>query len=90
MACLFLNEVAGLEEEALIVRRAFRCERVLRDRSDPLLNHDDHLYEWYCFSGDGIRYLCRLLGPQTQCRTAWSPAMTVTQMVLELFFVFHS
>nr|XP_033471311.1 putative nuclease HARBI1 [Epinephelus lanceolatus] len=81
MACPFLNEVAGLDEEALIVRRACRRERVLRDRSDPLLHHDDHLYEWYRFSADGIRYLCRLLGPHIQHRTARSRAMTVPQMV---------
>ncbi|KAJ8277373.1 hypothetical protein GJAV_G00074470 [Gymnothorax javanicus] len=81
MACPFLNEVAGLDEEAFIVRRAFRRERVLRDRLDPLLHHDDHLYERNRFSGDGIRYLCRLLGPHIQRRTARSRAITVPQMV---------
>nr|XP_033479328.1 putative nuclease HARBI1 [Epinephelus lanceolatus] len=90
MVCPFLNEVAGLDEEALIVRRACRCERVLRDRSDPLLHHDDHLYERYRFSADGIRYLCRLLGPHIQHRTTQSRAMTVPQMVCVALHFFAS
>ncbi|KAK0141993.1 putative nuclease HARBI1 [Merluccius polli] len=79
MACPFLEDV--LDEEALILRRAFRHERVFRDRSDPLAFGDDHLNERYRFSGDGLRYLCRLLGPKIQHQTARSHALTVPQMV---------
>ena len=79
MACPFLDDV--LDEEALILRRAFRRERVFRDRSDPLAFPDDYLHERYRFSGDGIRYLCRLLGPKIQHRTARSHALTIPQMV---------
>ncbi|KAF1385372.1 hypothetical protein PFLUV_G00107070 [Perca fluviatilis] len=60
MACPFIDEV--MDKEALILRRAFRRERFFRDRSDPLAFDDSHLYERYRFCGDGIRYLCRLLG----------------------------
>ncbi|XP_067083867.1 putative nuclease HARBI1 isoform X1 [Osmerus mordax] len=42
---------------------------------------DDHLYERYRFSADGIRYLCRLLGPRIKHRTARSHALSVEQMV---------
>ncbi|KAK0136384.1 hypothetical protein N1851_027720 [Merluccius polli] len=49
MACPFLEDV--LDEEALILRRAFRHERVFRDRSDPLAFGDDYLNERYRFSG---------------------------------------
>ncbi|CAB1349126.1 unnamed protein product [Coregonus sp. 'balchen'] len=44
-----------VDEEALVLRRAFRRERVFRDRLDPLAFPDDHLYERYRFSADGIR-----------------------------------
>ncbi|XP_030286099.1 putative nuclease HARBI1 [Sparus aurata] len=79
MACPFLDDV--LDEEALILRRAFRRERVFQDRSDPLAFGDDHLIERYRFSGDGLRYLCRLLSPKIQHQTARSHALTVPQMV---------
>ncbi|KAI7799359.1 putative nuclease HARBI1, partial [Triplophysa rosa] len=79
MACPFLEDV--LDEEALILRRAFRHERVYQDRSDPLVFGDDYLIERYRFSGDGLRYLCRLLGPKIQHQTARSHALTVPQMV---------
>ncbi|XP_067093073.1 LOW QUALITY PROTEIN: putative nuclease HARBI1 [Osmerus mordax] len=79
MACPFLNDV--LDDEALILRRAFRRERVFRDRSDPLAFSDEYLHERYRFSGDGIRYLCRLLGPKIQHRTGRSHALTIPQMV---------
>ncbi|XP_030011313.1 putative nuclease HARBI1 [Sphaeramia orbicularis] len=65
----------------ILLRRAFRRERVFRDRSDPLHFSDDHLYERYRFSADGIRYLCRLLGPKIRHRTVRSHALSVTQMV---------
>ncbi|XP_051253285.1 putative nuclease HARBI1 [Dicentrarchus labrax] len=70
-----------LDEEALILRRAFSHERVFWDRSDPLAVGDDYLIERYRFSGDGLRYLCRLLGPKIQHQTAGSHALTVPQMV---------
>lgn len=79
MACPFLEDV--VDDEALILRRAFRRERVFRDRSEPLAFPDDYLYERYRFSSDGIRYLCRLLGPKIQHPTARSHALTVPQMV---------
>jgi len=56
-------------------------KRVFRDRADPLAFSDEYLTERYRFSGDGIRYLCRLLGPNIQHRTARSHALTVPQMV---------
>ncbi|XP_038842128.1 putative nuclease HARBI1 [Salvelinus namaycush] len=52
MACPFVRDV--VDEEALVLRRAFRRERVFRDRLDPLAFPDDHLYERYRFSADGI------------------------------------
>ncbi|XP_053342479.1 putative nuclease HARBI1 isoform X1 [Clarias gariepinus] len=79
MACPLLNDV--VDEEVLILRRAFRHERVFRDRADPLAFSDEYLTERYRFSSDGIRYLCRLLGPNIQHRTARSHALTVPQMV---------
>ncbi|XP_023819873.1 putative nuclease HARBI1 [Oryzias latipes] len=79
MACPFLRDV--VDEEALVLRRAFRREKVFRDRLDPLAFPDDHLYERCRFSADGIRYLCRLLGPRIKHRTAWSHALSVEQMV---------
>ncbi|KAL7396274.1 hypothetical protein ABVT39_003371 [Epinephelus coioides] len=79
MACPFLQEV--VDEEALVLRRAFRRERVFRDRANPLAFPDDHLHERYRFSADGIRYLCRLLGPRIQHHTARSHALSVEQMV---------
>ncbi|KAK2845831.1 hypothetical protein Q7C36_010685 [Tachysurus vachellii] len=84
MACPFLGDV--VDEEALVLRRAFRQERVFRDRLDPLAFPDDHLYERYRFSADGIRYLCRLLGPRIKHRTARSHALSVEQMVCVAFF----
>ncbi len=79
MACPLLDDV--VDEEVLILRRAFRHERVFRDRADPLAFSDEYLTERYRFSGDGIRYLCRLLGQNIQHRTARSHALTVPQMV---------
>ncbi|XP_039663782.1 putative nuclease HARBI1 [Perca fluviatilis] len=79
MACPFIDDV--MDEEALILRRAFRRERFFRDRSDPLAFDDSHLYERYRFCGDGICYLCRLLGPKIQHRTSRSHALTIPQTV---------
>ena len=77
MAYHFLEDI--LDEEALILRRAFRHERVFRDRYGPLAFGDDYLIER--FWGDGLRYLWRLLSPKIQHQTAWSHALTVPQMV---------
>lgn len=79
MACPFLDAV--LDEEALILRRASRHERVFRERSDPLAYSDDYLHEKYRFSADGKRYLCRLLGSKIQHCTAWSHALTIPRMI---------
>ncbi|XP_049444489.1 putative nuclease HARBI1 [Epinephelus fuscoguttatus] len=88
MACPFLQEV--VDEEALVLRRAFRRERVFRDRANPLAFPDDHLHERYRFSADGIRYLCRLLGPRIQHHTARSHALSVEQMVCVALHFFAS
>ncbi len=68
MACPFLDDV--LDEEALILRRAFRREGVFRDRSDPLAFPYDYLHERYRFSGDGI--------PDT-CADCWVPKFSTAQ-----------
>ncbi len=50
MACPLLDDVVN--EEVLILRRAFRHERDFRDRADPLAFSDEYLTERYRFSGD--------------------------------------
>lgn len=45
MACPFLDDV--LDEEALILRRAFQRGTVFRDRSDLLVFPDNYLHERY-------------------------------------------
>ena len=80
MACPFLDDV--LDEEALILRRAFQRESV-SGKVRPV-GVSQQLPAWevrYRFSGDGIRYLCRLLGPKIQHRTARSHALTIPQIV---------
>ena len=79
MACPFMLEV--VDEEALILRRALRMERVFQDRYDPFAFSDDRLYERYRFSGAGLRYICRLLGPRISNSTARSQALTVPQQM---------
>ena len=79
MAWPFWGDV--LDEEALILRWTFRHGGVFWDRSDPLVLGDDYLIERYRLSGDGLRYLYRLLGPKIQNQTAQSHAFTVPQMV---------
>ncbi|KAJ8278362.1 hypothetical protein GJAV_G00086800 [Gymnothorax javanicus] len=79
MACPFLDDI--LDEEALILRRAFRWERVFRDRSDPLAFPEEFLQERYRFSRDSVRYLCSLLGKKLQHRTVRSHALSIPQMV---------
>lgn len=70
-----------VDEEALILRRALRRERVFRDRHDPFAFSDEWLYERYRFSGGGQRYICRLLAPRISNPTARNQALTVPQMV---------
>ncbi|XP_029929782.1 putative nuclease HARBI1 [Myripristis murdjan] len=82
MVCPFLQDV--VDEEALVLRRAFR------DRLDPLAFPDDYLYERCRFSADGIRYLCRLLGPRIKHRTARSHELSVEQMVCVALHFFAS
>lgn len=48
---------------------------------DPPLLPEDHLYERYRFSADGIRYLCILLGPTIRRHAARSHALSVEEMV---------
>ena len=79
MACPFLDEV--MDEEAPILRRALRRERVFRDRYDPFSFNDERLYERYRFSGAGLRYICRILSPRISNSTARSHALTVAQQV---------
>ncbi|XP_052379176.1 putative nuclease HARBI1 [Oncorhynchus keta] len=82
MACPFVRDV--LDEEALVLRRAFRRERVFRDRLDPLAFPDDHLYERYRFSADGISgaFLYSVgdaeqLNKATICRTIRSVCLAI-------------
>ncbi|XP_068565314.1 putative nuclease HARBI1 [Cebidichthys violaceus] len=88
MACPILEDI--VDDEVTIVRWAFRPQKVVRDRSDPLVFSDDYLIERYRFSGEGIRYLCGILGPKIQWRTARSRAMTVPQMVCVVLRFFAS
>ncbi|KAK6313322.1 hypothetical protein J4Q44_G00166690 [Coregonus suidteri] len=82
MACPFVRDV--VDEEALVLRRAFRRERVFRDRLDPLAFPDDHLYERYRFSADGISgaFLYSVgdaeqLNKATICRTIRSVCLAI-------------
>lgn len=79
MACPILDDIVF--EEIVIVWWAFRPQRVLWDRSDPLAFSEEYLFERYRFSSEGIHYLCGLPGPKIQHRTPRSRAMTVSQMV---------
>jgi len=66
-----------VDDEVAVVRWAFRPQRMVTDRSDSLAFGDEYLLETYRFSGEGIRYLCGILGPKIQRRTARSHAMAV-------------
>ncbi|KAK0152148.1 putative nuclease HARBI1 [Merluccius polli] len=96
MTCPFLEDV--LDEEALILRRAFN-ERVFRDRSDPLAFGDDYLNERYRFSGtfSGVLlgdkgYTCEsflltpLADPQTPSQQAYDHAHNKTRARIEMTF----
>ena len=66
---------------ARIILAALRCERLLRDRADPLAFPDEILYERYRFSAEGIRYICSLIEPSVRNATRRSCALTVGQTV---------
>ncbi|XP_056136051.1 putative nuclease HARBI1 [Lampris incognitus] len=78
MAAPFLREVP-IDPGAAIVKKAFRRERVLRDRHDPLAHPDHFLIGRYGFSRQGIIYLRSLLEPHVANGTRRSKALTVTQ-----------
>ncbi|XP_046905855.1 putative nuclease HARBI1 [Hypomesus transpacificus] len=79
MASPFVEE--PVELGARIVRGALRRARTFRDRQNPLAFHDDHLYERYRFSAEGMTYLCQLLEPYVANATHRSRALTVPQTV---------
>ncbi|KAM4610062.1 putative nuclease HARBI1 [Polymixia lowei] len=78
MAAPFLREVPT-DLGAVLIRRAFKRERVLRDRQDPLAKSDNFLVERYRFSREGIIYLTDLLKPHISNSTRRSNALTATQ-----------
>ena len=86
LACPILEDI--VDDEVAVVRWAFRPQRVVRDSSDPLTFSDDYLLERYRFSGEGIRYLCGILGPKIQRRTAWSRAVTVPPIQINSIVLF--
>uniref|UniRef100_A0A8C4RCT9 DDE Tnp4 domain-containing protein n=1 Tax=Erpetoichthys calabaricus TaxID=27687 RepID=A0A8C4RCT9_ERPCA len=57
--------------------REFHIERVLRDRQDPLLLHEEIIFKRYRFSRGGILYLKNLLH-----KTKRSPALSVEEHYL--------
>ncbi len=62
MSCPFLRE-QPVAEGARIIRRAFRINRVLQHRQDPLAQRDNVLLERYRFSHEGVIYIINLLEP---------------------------
>ncbi|XP_046874060.1 putative nuclease HARBI1 [Hypomesus transpacificus] len=79
MASPFVED--PVELGARIVRGALRRARTFRDRQNPLAFHDDHLYERYRFSAEGMTYLCQLLEPYVANATHRSRALIVPQTV---------
>ena len=53
-----------VHEEALILRRALRMERVFQDRYDPFAFSDDRLYEHVDFRGLGYATFVNYLAPE--------------------------
>ncbi|XDV19487.1 hypothetical protein PO909_024952 [Leuciscus waleckii] len=80
MSCPFLRQ-EPVAEGARIIRRAFRINRVLRDRQDPLAQRDNLLIERYRFSREGVIYIVNLLEPHVKCSTRRSRALTTAQTV---------
>ena len=70
-----------VELGARILRGALRRARTFRDRQNPLAFHDDHLYERYRFSAEGMTYLFQPLEPYVANATHRSCALTVPQTV---------
>ena len=70
-----------MELGARIVRGALKRARTFRDCQNPLAFHDDHLYERYRFSTEGMTYLCQLLEPYVANATHRSSVLTVPQTV---------
>ncbi|XP_067090351.1 putative nuclease HARBI1 [Osmerus mordax] len=79
MALPFVED--PVELGARKVRGELRRARTFRDRQNPLAFHDDHLYERYRFSAEGMTYLCQLLEPYVANATHHSSALTVPQTV---------
>ncbi len=80
MSCPFLRE-QPVAEGARIIRRAFRINRVLRHRQDPLAQRDSVLFERYRFSREGVIYIINLLEPHIKSSTRRSRALTTAQTV---------
>ncbi|XP_053366807.1 putative nuclease HARBI1 [Clarias gariepinus] len=80
MSCPFMRE-QPVTEGARIIRRVFQIPRVLRDRQDPLAQHDNILIERYRFSREGILYIISLLNPYVKCSSRRSRALTTAQTV---------
>ena len=80
MDCPFLRE-EPVAEDAMIVRRAFRINPVLRDRQYPLAQRNAILHERCRFSREGVIHLIHLLEPQIKCSTRRSQALTTAQTV---------
>ena len=68
MSCPFLRQ-EPVAEGARIIQRAFRSNRVLRDRQDPLAQRDNLLIERYRFSREGLIYIINLLEPHVKSLT---------------------
>ncbi len=80
MSCPFLRE-QPVAEGARIIRRAFRINRVLQHRQDPLAQRDSVLLERYNFSREGVIYIINLLEPHIKSSTRRSLALTTAQTV---------
>uniref|UniRef100_A0A8C5DIM1 Nuclease HARBI1 n=1 Tax=Gouania willdenowi TaxID=441366 RepID=A0A8C5DIM1_GOUWI len=81
IACPFTDDVGIHDEEALIIRRAMRRERVFRDRGDPFALPDNEIHERYKFSREGMLFLCALLLPHIEHRKEGTRALSPLQMV---------
>ncbi|XP_028437867.1 putative nuclease HARBI1 [Perca flavescens] len=80
MSCPFLRQ-EHVADGARIIQRAFRINRILRDRQDPLAQRDNLLIERYCFSREGLIYIINLLEPHVKSLTGRSRALTTAQTV---------
>ncbi|KAJ8278343.1 hypothetical protein GJAV_G00086600 [Gymnothorax javanicus] len=81
-SCPFIED--PVDEEALIIQRAFRpppAPSVSQGRTNPLAHTDSYLRERYRFSRQSIVYLCNLLEPHIMRVTRRSQALTTVQSV---------